>query len=148
MFLFELEIFGVAVQGIHQKSKKKKKTTFTVSVKNFLVKLTLRLFSPLSVVTTMVQTLLRQLRRALQIKKIMANAPFACYSLLYISKAYHQLTAKKAGYCGTSYLSKKTPQKLHRKRGNNWPVMGFIHSASEIRIYRESSGNKLHEVYN
>ena len=39
MFLLELEIFKVAVQGIHQNSHK-----WLFSVRNFLVKVTLRLF--------------------------------------------------------------------------------------------------------
>ena len=43
-------------------------------VGNCSVKMTLRLFLPLSVVMTMVSTLLRQFRRSLQIKKIITNA--------------------------------------------------------------------------
>ena len=56
-------------------SKQRKMAASTVSVNNFLVKMTLRLFYPLSVVAAMVPTLLRQLRRSLQIKKIITNAP-------------------------------------------------------------------------
>ena len=42
---------------------------------NCLVKMTLRLFQPVSVVMTMVPKLLRQFRRSLQIKKSITNAP-------------------------------------------------------------------------
>ena len=44
-------------------------------VRNYLVKVTLRLFKPISVVMNMVPMLLRQFRRLLQIKKIITNAP-------------------------------------------------------------------------
>ena len=56
MFLVELEISGVAVQGIHQNINK-----FLFSVRIFLVKITLRMFWPFSVFMTMVQPLLREL---------------------------------------------------------------------------------------
>ena len=59
MFLLKFEISGVAVQGI-QNSKK-----WVLSVRMFLVEMTLRLFKPFSVLMTMVKTLLRQLRRPL-----------------------------------------------------------------------------------
>ena len=41
IFLFELEISGMAVQGIHQNSKK-----WLFSVRNFFVKISLRVFYP------------------------------------------------------------------------------------------------------
>ena len=56
------------------KSRKRKVAAFTVSMKNFLVEMTFRLFKSLSVITAMVPTLLRQLRKSPQIKKIIANA--------------------------------------------------------------------------
>ena len=44
-------------------------------VRNCLVKMTLKQFQPLTVVITIVPTLLRQLRRSLQAKEIIANTP-------------------------------------------------------------------------
>ena len=44
-------------------------------MKNFLVEINFRLFKSLSVVTTMVPTLLGQLRKSLQIKKIITSVP-------------------------------------------------------------------------
>ena len=62
----DLEISGVVVRGIHQSNEK-----WLLPVRIFLVKMTLRL----SVVTAMVPTLLKQMRRLLQIKKIIPNLP-------------------------------------------------------------------------
>ena len=36
--------------------------------------------------------------------------------------------------------------KICTKKSDNWPMMSFIHSVSEIRIYRVSSGNKLDRI--
>ena len=116
---------------------------FTVSMKNFLVKMTLRLFYPLSVVTTMVPTLLRQWRRSLQIERL-SQMLLVCYILLH-SQSISSITVKKGGYWDTSGVSKNL-QKLHSKRSNNWSVTIFINCASEIRIYRVSSGKKLDSV--
>ena len=44
-------------------------------VRNCLVKMTLRQFEPLFVVMNMVPALLKQFKRLLQIKRIIANAP-------------------------------------------------------------------------
>ena len=44
-------------------------------VMNYLVKITLRLFYPLSLVMTRVPTLLKPFRRSMQIKNIITNAP-------------------------------------------------------------------------
>ena len=115
---------------------------FNVSVKYFVVKMTLRLFQPLSVVTTMVPTLLRQLRRSFQIKKIITNAPCV---LQFAAQPKHIFNNSEKSYWDTSGVSEKL-QKLHRKRSNNQPVMRFTHSVSEIRIYRVFSGNKLDGV--
>ena len=70
IFSLELEISGVVVQGIHQFSKK-----WMLPVAIFLVKITFRLLSQFFFVMTMVPTLLRQLRRSLQIKMIITNTP-------------------------------------------------------------------------
>ena len=37
--------------------------------------------------------------------------------------------------------------KFVQKRCNNWPIMSFIQSGSETRIYRISSDNKLDAMY-
>ena len=98
VFLLELEISGVAVQGIHQNSEK-----WLLPVRILLVKMTLRLFLPLSVVMTMMPTPLRQLRRSLQIKKIITN--------LSINNS------KNGWFLGhPQSIAKKT---LHRKKSNN-----------------------------
>ena len=118
-------------------------TAFSVAVKNILVKMTLKLFQPLSVVMTMVPTLLRQLRRWLQIKKIITNAP--CALQFAAQPSLSSVTVKRL-LTGAPPAIKKTPQKSHRKRNNNWPMMSFIHSGSEIRNYRASSDSKLDGV--
>ena len=56
--------------------KTAKTAAFTFSIKNFLVEMIFRLFKSLSVVTIMVPTLLRQLRKSLQIKKIITSVPY------------------------------------------------------------------------
>ena len=107
------------------------------------MEMTFRLFYSLSVVTAMVSTFLRQLRKSLQIKKIITNAP--CVLEFAVHPKQLSITVKRVGYRDTSTISKEL-QRLHRKSSNNWSVMIFIHSASEIRIYRTSSGNKLDGV--
>ena len=91
IFSLELEISGVAV--LHQKAK------MVAFVRNYLVKMTLRLFQPLSVVLTMVPTLPRQFRRSLQIKKSITNAP-VCYNLLNNIYTYPLITVKKGWLLG------------------------------------------------
>ena len=102
---------------------------FTVSMKNLLVKMNLRLFQPLSVVTTMVPTLLRQSRRSLQIKKIITDG--LCV-LQFAAQPKHIIINNKSVWL-LGHL------RHIKKRSNNWPVMSFTHGASEIRIYRVSS---------
>ena len=50
------------------------------------------------------------------------------------------IRVKKFGYQENSEVDKKL-QKLHRRRSKNWSLMSFIHSRSEIRIQRVSSGS-------
>ena len=76
IFWLGLEISGVAMDSIHQKSKKWRLQCRIAQWK------WLRLFYPLSVVMTMVPRLLRQLRRSLQIKKSITNAPCLLDNLL------------------------------------------------------------------
>ena len=103
-----------------------------MSVRIFLVKMTLRLLQPLSVVMTMVPTLLRQLRRSLQIKKIITN-------LLSInnSKKCWLLRYPKRSEENCRSCTEKEQQLAH---------MSFIHSESEIRIYRVSIGKKFDDI--
>ena len=69
-FSLELEMSGVATQHrVYMKTAKSGDF-----VRNGLVKITLMLFKPLSVVMTMMPTLLRQFRKSLQIKKCVRNA--------------------------------------------------------------------------
>ena len=89
---------------------------------------------------TMVPMLLGQLRRSLQIKKIITNAPRV--SQFAAQPSYIINNSRNVYYKEISGVSKKL-QILHRKRGNNGPIMSFIHSGSEIRIFRVSSDNKL-----
>ena len=77
IFSLEVEISGMAVQGIHQNSEK-----WLLSKRIFLVEITFRLFYPFYVLMIMVLTLLRQLRRSLQMKKKkkITNASYAAHS--------------------------------------------------------------------
>ena len=71
-------------------SKQQKMAAF---MRNWSVKMTLKLFEPLSVIMTMTPTLLRQLRRSLQIKKIITML-FVCYSC-WIAKIYQSIIVKE-----------------------------------------------------
>ena len=104
-------------------------------VRNCLVKITLRMFQPLSVVKTMVPTLLRQFRRSLHIKKIISNAP----CLLYLAEQQNiaMNNSEKSLVTGAPPTQLKKLQKLYRKRSNNYPMVSFIHSGSEITTWME-----------
>ena len=65
--------FGVLIVA---SSNQEKRVAFA---KNWLVKITLRLCKPLSVVMAMVPTPLRQFGRLLQIKKCITNVPRVLY---------------------------------------------------------------------
>ena len=69
IFRLNLKYLGCRTEHI---SKQQNKVPF---LRNYFVKMVLRLFQPLSVVMTMVARLLRQFRRSLQIKKSSANGP-------------------------------------------------------------------------
>ena len=98
--------------------------------------MTSRLFQPLSAVTIMVSMLLRQLRRSLQIKKIITNSPCV---LQFAAQSKHIINNSEIGWL-LGHLWRRS------KRSKSWLVMTFIHSASEIRVYRVSSGNKFDGV--
>ena len=131
LFSLELEISGVAIQRIHQKAKN------GGFLSNYSVKIFLKLFQPLYIVMTMTPTLLRHIRRSLQIMKILRNTfrllqfaeqPKYIKMNIFINNSEKRLV---------SYLLiRKTPaelkklQKLHRKRNNN--MVSFIHNGSEI----------------
>ena len=68
IFLLKIEISEKVVQAKHQNSKK-----WLFLVRIFLVEMALRLLQPFSVVMTLMQTLLWQLRRSLQMKKTITN---------------------------------------------------------------------------
>ena len=69
-----------------------------------------------------------------------------CFIVCCIAKIYQSITLEKVGYCGnTSGFSKKLP-KSHRTRDNNWHMINFIPSASEVGIKKLSSGNNLDGV--
>ena len=104
--------------------------------------MSLRLCQPLSLVINIVPTLLRQLRRSLQIKKI-TNA--TCV-LEFTTQPKQIISISKKGWLLPLAYRKKKLQKLHRKRSNNWPVTSFIKNEREIRIYSVSSANKLEKV--
>ena len=95
--------------------------------------MTLRLFQLLSAVRTMVSTLLRQFRKSLHIKKIVKNA-LPVLSFVEQPKDINQYQRKSVGYlfARTPRAQQKRQQKLHRKRSNNWTMVSFIHSESEI----------------
>ena len=109
-------------------------------VRNWSVKMTLRLFQPLSFVMTVMPTLLRQFRRSLQIKKIITNA----LRVLQFAEQPKYISQKQGEKVG--YLLTRTPpaqlkmlQKLHRKRSNNWTMVSFIHNGSKITTWMEYS---------
>ena len=136
IILHELEISGVAVQETHQ----------TTCSENFYCGDDLEAVLSIFHSYDYGHTLLRQLRKSLQMKKIIANAP----SALYFAQPQHIINNNKKGYLlGHPRCSKKLQKSfeiLDRKRNNNWPMMSFIHSFihSEIRIQRISSDdNKL-----
>ena len=52
------------------------------------------------------------------------------------------MTIKRLGYQDTSGVVKKL-QKLLTRRSNNWFIMSFNHSGSEMSTYRVFSGSKL-----
>ena len=60
-----------------------------------------------------------------------------CYSLLNSQNISINNSEKKVGYLLTraplTYLKKL--QNLHRKKGNNWTMMTFIHNGSEITTW-------------
>ena len=61
-------------------------------------------------------------------------------------KDHHKSTfinnSKKVAYQDSHIVVKKM-LKLHTKKSNDCPMMSFIHSEKETRIYRILSGNKL-----
>ena len=93
---------------------------------------------------TMVATLLRQLRRLLQIKMITTNAPF----VLQFAAQPKNITnnSENIVYLAPPAYHQKI-QQLHRKQKNNQPRKSFIHSGSEIEFTRfpllKSSMEKL-----
>ena len=123
IFLLELEIPGVAVQSIHQNSEK-----ILTFVSNCFVKMTSRLFQPLSAVMTMVPRLLRHFRRSLQIRKSIANAPRVIQFADQPKYTYQSITVKN----GHLRRNLKKLLKLHGKKSNNQPMVRFIHNRSEI----------------
>ena len=68
------------------------------------MEMTFRLSYSLSVVRAMVSTFLRQLRKALQIKKIITNAP--CVLEFAVHPKQLSIKVKRAGYRGISIISK------------------------------------------
>ena len=112
------------------------------------VKMTLRLFQPLSVVMNIVPTLLRQFRRSLQIKKIITNAS-RMLQFAEQPKKINQKPRKKVGY-----LLTRIPLAIKRskvgaitrgitgKRSNNWSMVGSIHNGSEITTWMEYKASK------
>ena len=123
IFLLELEIPGVAVQSIHQNSEK-----ILTFVSNCFVKMTSRLFQPLSAVMTMVPRLLRHFRRSLQIRKSIANAPRVTQFADQSKYTDQSITVKN----GDLLRKLKKLLKLHGKKSNNQPMVRFIHKRSEI----------------
>ena len=81
-------------------------------VTNCSVKMTLRLFWPLSLVMTMVPRLLRQFRRSLQIKRFIANTPCVLYNLL---NSQNLPQRKMVVYKDTSDVAKKTAEVEQKK---------------------------------
>ena len=122
--------------GTENTSKQRKMVAF---MRNCSVKITLRLFQPLSVVMTMVATL-----EAVQ--KIATNPKdyhkySSCVTVCWIVKIYQSITVKK-GWLPPYLLGHLRRLKraiggaiieaITGKRSNNWPRVSFIHNGSEI----------------
>ena len=76
----------------------------------------------------MMPALLKQMRRLLQIKKIIPNLPSINKKRL-VTRTHPNVVKKAAD--------------IAQKKSNNWPMMSFIYSGSEIRTYRASTGYNL-----
>ena len=115
---------------------KSKQQKMVALVRNCSVKMKWRLFQPLSVVMTMVPTLLRQLRRLLQMKKIITNV-LCVLQYAEQSKYINQQKRKKVGYLliRTPLAQLKMLQKLHRKRSNDCSMVSFTHNGTEITAW-------------
>ena len=101
-----------------------------------LVKMTLRLIQPLSVLMTMTRRLLRQFRRSLQIKKIVPNAR-RVLSFAEQPKYTYQSIVKKGWVLEHLRLKLKKLLKLHRKKSNKLSMVSFIHNGGEITTQME-----------
>ena len=112
-------------------------------VRNCLVKITLRLFQPLSVAMTMVPRHLRQFRRLLQIKKSITNAPRVLLfpeQRNYTYQSITNCTCEKRLVSRDRFLGHLGPKlkyllKFNRKKSNNQPLVSFIHNKSEITTW-------------
>ena len=102
---------------------------------NCSVKMTLRLFYPLSVVMTMVPRLLRKFRRSLQIKKN-ARKCSLCVITYWIAKIYLSINnSEKWLVTGIPLTLLQKLLKLHREKSSNWPMVSFIHNGREITTW-------------
>ena len=109
-------------------------------VRNCSVKMTLSLFQLLSGVMTamllsytIVPTLLRHFRRSLQIKSIITTASRV---LKFAEQPeYINQQQRKRLVSSTPPAKLNKLQKLHRNRSNNWPMVSFIHSGSNITTW-------------
>ena len=110
----EVEISGVAVQGLHQKQR-----TTTAFSEDFCSKDGFEAVLVTFCCYDYGSTLLKQSKKLLQIKKIIANAP--CILMLLVQFAAQQSISsikviKVISYQGTSGAAKKTAEVAQRKK--------------------------------
>ena len=92
------------------------------------------------------------MRRSLQLKKIIANAPYVYYFAQpqQLQRADQHIANSRNSCLPTRihpvYLKKHRrhfTQNLHGKRCINWHMISFLHFGSEKRVYAFPSGSKL-----
>ena len=130
IFLLELEISSVSVQRIHQNSRNWWLCEELLSENDFYAVLA----------TFCCHNYGANISEALQ--KIATDQKVylkcsSCAVVCRIAKICKLITVKQVCYLLTRTppaLQKKL-HKLHRKRSNNWTMMGFIHSGNEITTW-------------
>ena len=135
ILLLELEISGVVVQGVYRNSEK-----WQFSVRNFLMKMTLRLFYQLSVVMTMVSRLLRELRKSLQIKQDCYKYSL-CFIICCIAKNSIN-NSKKGWLLGHLQRNKKSCRSCTKKE----TITGLYEFYPQWKWVKNLSGKKLDQI--
>ena len=101
--------------------------------RNCSVKMTLRLLQPqpLPVVMKMVPKLQKIAADQKEYRKCSLCVIICCIAKIYLSIN----NSEKWLVTGIPPTQPKKLLKLHRKKGNNWPMVSFIHNGSEITTW-------------